>query len=101
MKRQHAVVALDWGREGIFDNEVVHLFLSLLQGVKEGRIVGVAEKSRSKAPPPALHTVELLRMASSRLHMGPKQTMDVAERLYIEVLTHTHTHSHTLHTICH
>lgn len=45
----------------------------------------VLEKPRSKAPPPALNTVELLRSASIRLHVGPKQTMDIAERLYTEV----------------
>lgn len=45
----------------------------------------VSEKARAKAPPTALHTVELLRACSSRLHISPKQAMDIAERLYIEV----------------
>ena len=78
-------MSLDWEREGIFDREVAHLFLSRVQECREGRVVGVSEKPRSKAPPTALHTVELLRAASSKLHMGPKLAMDYAERLYIEV----------------
>ena len=85
VRRGSATVFLEWSREGLFDNEVAHLFLSLIQEQKEARVESVSEKPRSKAPPVALHTVELLRSASSRLHMGPKQTMDVAERLYTEV----------------
>ena len=86
MKLQGGVtVSLEWSRDGMFDNEVAHLFHAMVKGVREGRVEGVTEKSRSKAPPIALHTVELLRAASSKLHMGPKQAMDVAERLYIEV----------------
>ena len=48
-------------------------------------IESVSEKSRSKAPPLPLHTVEMLRACSSRLHISPKQAMDIAERLYTEV----------------
>ena len=48
-------------------------------------IESVSEKPKSKSPPVALHTVELLRACSSRLHISPKQAMDIAERLYTEV----------------
>lgn len=85
VKLQSSRVSLSWCREGIFDHEVIHLFLKLVQDQKEARVVGVTEKPKTKAPPHALHTVELLRMASSKLHIGPKQAMDMAERLYISV----------------
>ncbi len=85
VKLQSAKVSLSWCRDGIFDHEVTHVFLKLVQDEKEARVVGVTEKPRTKSPPHALHTVELLRMASSKLHIGPKQTMDMAERLYISV----------------
>lgn len=78
-------MSLEWGREGVFDQEVGHLFLAMVRECKEARLASVSEKQRTKTPPLALHTVELLRAASSRLHMGPKQAMDVAERLYTEV----------------
>ncbi len=83
MKLLSSRVSLSWSRDGVFDHEVIHLFFKLVQDQKEARIVGVADKPRSKPPPHALHTVELLRMASSKLHIGPKQAMDMAERLYI------------------
>ena len=79
------VVLLDWGREGLFDREVAQLFLTRVQDCREARVLNVSQKPRSKAPPIALHTVELLRAASSKLHMGPKLAMDYAERLYTEV----------------
>lgn len=84
IKHRSSKLSLDWARGGIFDNEVAHLFLALVQGQTEAKVVSVTEKPKSKAPPLALHTVELLRMASSKLHIGPKQTMEMAERLYIE-----------------
>ena len=84
VKLRSSKLSLDWARGGIFDNEVAHLFLALVQGQTKARVVSVAEKPKSKTPPPALHTVEMLRMASSKLHIGPKQTMEMAERLYIE-----------------
>ncbi|XP_064393121.1 DNA topoisomerase 3-beta-1-like [Halichondria panicea] len=84
VKHGSAVVTLDWSADGVFDHEVGHLLLSLVRDHTHALVVGVAEKPRSKAPPIALNTVELLRVASSRLHIGPKSTMDMAERLYIE-----------------
>ena len=43
------------------------------------------EKIRSKPPPVALNTVDMLRVASSQLHMGPQHVMHLAEKLYIQV----------------
>lgn len=74
-------------REGLFDKEVAQLFLACVEDCREARVLSVAHKPRSKSPPIALHTVELLRAASSKLHMGPKVAMDYAERLYTEVYT--------------
>lgn len=79
------MISLDWAREGLFDKEVAHLFLTRVEGCREARVLNVAHKPRTKTPPVALHTVEMLRAASSKLHMGPKLAMDYAERLYIEV----------------
>ena len=96
MKQGSTAVSLDWSHDGIFDHEVAHLLLSLVRDQRHAEVVGVAEKPRTKSPPIALNTVELLRVASSRLHIGPKQAMDIAERLYIEVgpLAHMHVHAH-------
>ena len=85
VKLGSAMISLEWSREGLFDNEVAHLFYTLIKDSKQGTVTAVTAKQKTKTPPPALHTVELLRVASSKLHIGPKQAMDVAERLYIEV----------------
>ena len=79
-----ARVNLVWRRGRVFDQEVGLLFLALVKDAQEAVVGGVAETMRTKSPPAALHTVELLRAASAKLHLGPKQAMDIAERLYIE-----------------
>ena len=43
------------------------------------------EKTRNKPPPVALNTVDMLRVASSQLHMGPQHVMHLAEKLYTQV----------------
>ncbi|KAL5466676.1 hypothetical protein EMCRGX_G030820 [Ephydatia muelleri] len=79
-----AVLSLESQREHIFDSEVGMLLVKAARDCKQAVVESVLEKIKTKSPPQALHTVELLRSASSRLHIGPKQAMDVAERLYIE-----------------
>lgn len=78
------MVTIESQREHIFDSEVGMLLVKTTRDCKQAVVESVLEKIKTKSPPQALHTVELLRSASSRLHIGPKQAMDVAERLYIE-----------------
>lgn len=48
------------------------------------RVVNVTSKEKAKARPVALNTVELMRVASSGLNMGPQHAMQIAERLYTQ-----------------
>lgn len=48
------------------------------------RVVKVDMKEKAKPRPLALNTVELMRVASSGLGMGPHHAMTLAERLYTQ-----------------
>lgn len=50
----------------------------------DSRVVGVTMAEKTKPRPPALNTVELMRIASSGLGMGPQHAMTIAERLYTQ-----------------
>ncbi|XP_047134051.1 DNA topoisomerase 3-beta-1 isoform X1 [Hydra vulgaris] len=77
-------IILDWERVRIFDREIANLFFNLVKGAKEATVVSIQEVEKKKAPPIALNTVELLRVASSGLGIGPQQTMHIAEKLYTQ-----------------
>ena len=47
-------------------------------------VTDVSQKEKAKQRPMALNTVEMLRVASSGLGMGPHHTMQIAERLYTQ-----------------
>lgn len=47
-------------------------------------MAGVQTEKKTSSRPHGLNTVELLKVASSGLGMGPQHTMHVAERLYIQ-----------------
>ena len=47
-------------------------------------INSISKKEKSKTRPQALNTVELLRVCSAKLGIGPAQAMSVAERLYTQ-----------------
>lgn len=48
------------------------------------RVINVVKKEKLKTRPIALNTVELMRVASSGLGMGPHHAMQIAEKLYIQ-----------------
>ena len=48
------------------------------------RVTDISQKEKSKQRPMALNTVEMLRVASAGLGMGPHHAMQVAERLYTQ-----------------
>jgi len=47
-------------------------------------VASVTTKEKTKQRPQALNTVELMRVASSGLGMGPHHAMQIAERLYTQ-----------------
>lgn len=75
-------VNLDWDRGRCFDREVAVMFLQAVKGQEEARVATVTTKKKEKEKPIALNTVELMRIASSGLGMGPHHAMTIAERLY-------------------
>ena len=77
-------VPLEWERVRCFDKEVAVMFLNLVKAESVAKIESVVVKEKQKEKPIALNTVELMRVASSGLSMGPHHAMTLAERLYIQ-----------------
>ncbi|KAK9391563.1 DNA topoisomerase 3-beta-1 [Crotalus adamanteus] len=77
-------LTLEWDRVRIFDREIAQMFLNLTKMAKEAKVESVSKKEKVKQRPLALNTVEMLRVASSALGMGPQHTMQIAERLYTQ-----------------
>ncbi|XP_061784948.1 DNA topoisomerase 3-beta-1 isoform X2 [Nerophis lumbriciformis] len=77
-------LTLDWNRVKVFDKDVGQMFVNLTKTSKEAQVESVTKKEKSKQRPQALNTVEMLRVASSALGIGPQYTMQIAERLYTQ-----------------
>ncbi|KAJ8949800.1 hypothetical protein NQ318_000498 [Aromia moschata] len=77
-------IVLEWQRVRSFDKEVANMFLQLIKDQKQAKVVSIVSKEKTKARPVALNTVELMRVASSGLGMGPHHAMQIAEKLYIQ-----------------
>lgn len=77
-------LVLDWDRQRCFDKEVAQLFLSDVKSHKYAAVTNISSKEKAKERPIALNTVELMRVASSGLGMGPHHAMQIAEKLYIQ-----------------
>ncbi|PRD23311.1 UNVERIFIED_CONTAM: Top3b [Trichonephila clavipes] len=78
------VLTLDWDRIRIFDNEVANVFYQMVKKKTDAVVTNVTKKEKAKQRPLALNTVELMRVASSGLNMGPHYAMTIAERLYTQ-----------------
>lgn len=75
---------LEWDRNRLFDREVAMLFQKLVLDAKSVRVADVVKKEDRKTRPHGLNTVDMLKVASSALNMGPHHTMQIAERLYTQ-----------------
>ncbi|GBN95183.1 DNA topoisomerase 3-beta-1, partial [Araneus ventricosus] len=77
-------LTLDWDRIRIFDNEVANVYYQMVKQKTEAIVTNVTKKEKAKQRPLALNTVELMRVASSGLNMGPHHAMSLAEKLYTQ-----------------
>ncbi|KAK5643331.1 hypothetical protein RI129_007176 [Pyrocoelia pectoralis] len=77
-------IVLDWQRVRCFDKDIASTFLNMIRDHKEAKVISTTCKQMTKARPLALNTVELMRVASSGLGMGPHHAMQIAEKLYTQ-----------------
>ncbi|XP_048467523.1 DNA topoisomerase 3-beta-1 isoform X3 [Rhincodon typus] len=77
-------MVLDWDRVRVFDREVAQMYLNMTKFTTETKVESVSKKEKVKQRPQALNTVEMLRVASSALGMGPQHAMQIAEKLYTQ-----------------
>jgi len=75
---------LEWQRGQVFDLTVATTFREIvLEGNAPAKVTDVSQKEDRMVRPQALNTVAMLKMASTRLGLGPQQAMHMAERLYL------------------
>ncbi|XP_015173858.1 PREDICTED: DNA topoisomerase 3-beta-1 [Polistes dominula] len=77
-------IPLTWSRIRSFDKEVANMFLNYVKEYTYATVVSVQSTEKTKPRPIALNTIELMRVASSGLGMGPHHAMQIAERLYTQ-----------------
>lgn len=75
---------LTWDRGQVFDRPIGSTFLNLVNEAKDAKVVDVNKKESRSVRPQALNTVAMLKMASTRLGIGPNQALHMAERLYLD-----------------
>jgi DNA topoisomerase-3 len=68
---------LEWERGRVFDQDVGQVFAAAVKGAGSLRVTSITTKEDRKPRPPGLNTVELLKVASSALNIGPAQAMAV------------------------
>lgn len=76
-------IPLSWAQGRLFSRDKVVALLERMKLCKQITCVDVRKKPGRKARPIALNTVELLRVCSKGMGIGPHETMRIAEDLYI------------------
>lgn len=84
IKRRGQFIPLTWKRGRVFDQDVAKCFEQRVAAADQLTILSVKETQGRKKPPTPLNTVELLKLASKGLGMGPATAMSSAERLYLQ-----------------
>ena len=84
IKKDNRTIPLTWSRGRIFDLEIYSLFQKQIQPLTSVEVISIKETNGARTRPLPLNTVEMLKIASRSLGMGPKETMVFAERLYLK-----------------
>lgn len=77
-------IQLEWDRKKLFDFDVTVMFQKMVTSDGTLKIADVSVKEECKTRPSGLNTVNMLKVASSALGIGPQTAMHLAERLYTQ-----------------
>lgn len=77
-------IQLEWDRKKLFDFDVTVMFQKMVANDGTLIVTDISVKEECKARPSGLNTVNLLKVASSALGIGPQTAMHMAERLYTQ-----------------
>ena len=84
--QKHAVEA--WHEQGkIFDKKEVDKILTKVKGEKEAQIKSVKRSKREQAPPHPFDLTSLQSESYALFHITPKETLDIAQSLYLAGVT--------------
>ena len=75
--------SFSWNRGRVYDEPLAQLLLKMCSGTR-CKVKSIDRSRERKSCPPALNTVELLRVCSRELGLSPATTMALAESLYME-----------------
>lgn len=74
---------LEWQRGQVFDLAVATTCKEVASSSNQATVKDIHQKEDRTPRPQALNTVAMLKMASTRLGIGPQQAMHMAEKLYL------------------
>ncbi|RWS14707.1 DNA topoisomerase 3-beta-1-like protein [Dinothrombium tinctorium] len=80
------MLKLTWSHDRVYDQNLAEACYQHINSFEKAVVIDISKEEKVKLRPLALNTVELLRVASSRLGFGPLKTMHIAERLYTNLL---------------
>lgn len=75
---------IDWMGEREFNYGNIKGIYNQLKNVKEGKVISIKKTKKTTSKPKALNTVEMLKVASAKLGIGPHTAMQIAEKLYTQ-----------------
>jgi DNA topoisomerase III len=78
-----ASLPVQWQKGRLFDESTAAVFLALVKNDGALKCVSVKKSDSRKTRPQPMNTVEMLKMASKQLGIGPQAAMRAAENLYL------------------
>lgn len=75
-------VDFQWARGRLFDEDICSAFLDICRERPEATVISTVERPKSKWRPQPMDTITMEKLASRKLRLSAKRTMDIAEKLY-------------------
>lgn len=76
----------NWERNRLFEHQPCLMIYDMIMDEPLAKVMDIKSKNKSKWRPQALDTVEMEKLASRKLRMTGKKTMEIAEKLYMKGL---------------